>query len=134
MIGGLLRRADDGEGLQHLIGDERAHLLPLALHGHLVQAGGEAAPAVDIEHALIGAGGAVEGDALGDLLLAAPDLGVGVADDDEAAAEQLDIGEFAACLAGADLEVGQEDVGEVLGAEERVGGGGRRRPRRRRGP
>src|SRR2546422_898114 len=71
-------------GVEHLVGDELGHALPVAFHALLVELGRQPAPAVDVEDGLVGARGGVEGDLLLDhQLLVAPFL-LGVAHDDEA--------------------------------------------------
>src|SRR5712691_2358853 len=60
-------------GVEHLVGDQLGHALPVAFHALLVELGRQSAPAVDVEHGLIGPRRGVEGDLLLDHeLLVAP--------------------------------------------------------------
>src|SRR5499433_240867 len=110
----------DRVGVEHLVGDEIGHALPVALHALPVELSGEAAPAVHVEHGLIRAGGGVEGDLLlHHLRLRAPLL-LRVAHDDEAGGG---VGEVLAGPAGLlepCLHRGMDDLAEILGAIERM--------------
>src|SRR5438094_10210852 len=55
-------RSGDGERLDHLVGDQVGHALPVPLDGLPVERGGEALPPVGGEHGLVGARRGVEGD------------------------------------------------------------------------
>ena len=57
---------DHGERAQHVVVDDRAHVLPPALQRQLVQLVAEPGPAVQLEHGPVGGRGPVEGDLLPD--------------------------------------------------------------------
>src|SRR5215467_5522976 len=108
----------DRVGVEHLVGDEIGHGLPVALHALPVELSGEAAPAVHVEHGLIRARGGVEGDLLLHHLRLRASLLLRVAHDDEAGGG---VGEVLAGPAGLlepRLHRGMDDLAEILGAVE----------------
>src|SRR5262249_10065345 len=64
LVAELVVGRGDRIGVEHFVGDEIGHGLPVALHALPVELSGEAAPAVHVEHGLIRAGGGVKGDLL----------------------------------------------------------------------
>src|SRR5687768_11392048 len=122
----LLGLADDGEGVQDVVVDERAHLLPLALLREPVELGLQVAPAVVVQHAAVRGRRSVERDLLACAGSGLLHLLFGGAGDDERRPGDLDLAQLASRLLGAALERGKRDRAEVgLGgepvAEEAVG-------------
>src|SRR5919197_5121705 len=113
-------RAGDGEGLDHLVGDQVGHARPVTLDGLPVERGREVLPAVGGEHGLIGARRRVEGDLLLDRAPALRELLLGVAEDDE---RRGDVGEALALPARRAeplVDGGLDILAQILRAVERV--------------
>src|SRR3954468_23719690 len=114
----LLRLADDGEGVEDLVVDERAHLLPLAFLGQPVEVVLQVAPAVVLEHAAVRGRGAVERDLLAGAGCRLRHLLLGGAGDDERGTGDLEVAHRAARLGKAALERGDRHRPQVrLGRE-----------------